>query len=300
MIQARRLLVCLAAAWTFVSSPGRCRAQEDALERADVRAALEGRLSSVEAVAQAGPASLPPEAARGGRNEEGSVYPAGARPRLAVPPDARAFLPDYMTTATKGSLWPKDSSLTQEIARELSDHFRRFYPDVVYLVDWDSDVVNAYAWVTNGTRHVALYGGLLRHKTLGREGVALVLAHELGHHYGGAPTYPSGLSCEGQADYWAGSVGMPTAWGEEFRRQMIPAIEQITAFFTKGVEMRITPEEEAARIAQAGGCTHPPAACRRETYEAAMEGLPKPECAGPTIREEVASAAVGSGTAAAL
>lgn len=285
MRAARFFLVCLAAAWTFVSGPGRSCAQEDALERADYRAVLQGGPASVEAVAEAGPATLPPEVARGGRIKEGSAYPSGARPRLRIPPGARAFLPDYMTTAAKGSLWPKDSSMTQEIAREISDHFRRFYPDVVYHVDWDDETVNAFAWREGGRRHVSLLGGLLRHKALGREGVALVLAHELGHHYGGAPTYPSGLSCEGQADYWAGSVGMPTAWGDDFRRTMVPAIEQMTAFLTKGLEMRITPEEEARRIAEAGGCTHPPAACRRETYQAAMEGRPKPECAGPTIRE---------------
>jgi len=220
---------------------------------------------------------------------EGTPLMAG-REKTKIPDGAKAFLPDYMTKAAPDKLWPMDHSVVRERAQKLSKLFEEFYPNVTYHVDWDDDTVNAYAWRNWwGTRHVALKGGLLRHKDLQIEGIALVLAHEIGHHYGGKPTYSSGLSCEGQADYWAAKIGMREVYGNSYRDMMEPAMDQLYNFFSKGVEMTITPAEELERFAK-DGCSHPPAACRRSTYEAAMNHEPKPACAGPEKKEPLAEA----------
>ena len=231
-------------------------------------------------ILQSAEAQIKPELIR---NQAERDNPQDGGTAFFIPPGARPFLPDYQTTAAAGSLWDKDSAMTREQAQRLADYFKRFYPDVVYHVNWDDETVNAYAWKEGSTRHVAILGGLMRHKAIQGEGLALVLAHELGHHYGGEPTYSSGLSCEGQADYWGASVGMRKAWGDQYRDQMLSAIDQLDAFFTRGIVRKVTEEQEFELMAAADNCGHPPAACRKQTYQAAMAGQPKPECAGPTV-----------------
>ena len=115
-----------------------------------------------------------------------------------------------------------------------------------------------------------------------QEGLGLVLAHEIGHHYGGPPLYPNnGLSCEGQADWWGANIGMREVWwGEEYIRQTLAAADQLYDFFSNGLIMTISEQEEATLFTTSGNCSHPPAACRRDTYIAATRAQPKPACAG--------------------
>jgi hypothetical protein len=66
-----------------------------------------------------------------------------------------------------------------------------------------------------------LYGGLARHKRMTVAGLAWVLAHETGHHVGGAPFHDflPYLSSEERADRWARLVGLPHVFGRERARQ---------------------------------------------------------------------------------
>jgi len=204
-----------------------------------------------------------------------------AQEKLQIPQDAKQFLPDEESHPVPGSLWDKDSATTHEAAQRLEDYFKKFYPDVTYQIDWDNDTANAYAWKNGDQRFVMILGGLIRHKAIQMEGISLVLAHELGHHYGGEPTYPgSGLSCEGQADYWGAKTGMRTVWREQYRAQMMPAIQQVYAFLSRGVRKDIAAASGWPWSKKPKGCDHPPADCRLQTYQAAMDDKPKPECAG--------------------
>lgn len=212
-------------------------------------------------------------------------------PALRIPQDSKRFLPDYMTKAAKGALLPKDSSIVQERVQEIEALFAKYYPDVTYHVEWDDDTVNAYAWQEyDGEKHVAILGGLARHSAMKSEGIALVVAHETGHHHGGGPTYSNGMSCEGQSDYWAAKVAMRQAYSGSYRDVMVPAIDQINTLFTGGLESSAPEDAWEKGFKESAGCSHPPAACRKETYEAAMDGKPKPECAGPTEEKSVAQA----------
>lgn len=200
-----------------------------------------------------------------------------------IPPEgAVSFLPDYMTTPAPGMLQPMDDSTPLEIAENLAAIFRFRYPNVVYHIEWLDNTVNAYAWREGGQRHVALLGGLIRHRHVKRQGLGLVLAHELGHHYGGPPVYPSnGLSCEGTADYWGSAFGMRAAWpGEHYLEEIAPAIDQLYLLFSQGLLMSITEEEAQEIFEAAAACSHPPADCRRSTYWAGARLQPKPGCAG--------------------
>jgi hypothetical protein len=109
----------------------------------------------------------------------------------------------------------------------------------------------------------------LRHPAIEVEAVSLVLAHELGHHYGGSPTFPGGLSCEGQADYYGVNVIMRRIWfGDFYLKMMEPAVVQLTNFFAPNPGNH--------------GCDHPSRDCRMSIYNAAIELQPIPSCAFAT------------------
>lgn len=193
---------------------------------------------------------------------------------LRIPDHACGFLSPEEAEAKKRA--PKrafNDPLAREWTEALIAHHKPFYPDVTYSLDWTTDEVNAYAWVENGVRHVALLGGLVRDADLELEGIAVVLAHELAHHYGGPPTGSSGLSCEGQADYRGVRNVMRRVWfGDEYFKLTEAGIGQMAAFF--GV-----PNDPTAPTGNAG-CAHPPGRCRIATYHAAVNLSGKPGCAG--------------------
>jgi hypothetical protein len=212
--------------------------------------------------------------------------------RVHIPEHAVGFISERQ--AEKLANAPKrgfSDPLSQQWTEYLVELYRAFYPDVIYQIDWYNDTVNAYAWVDNGQRYVALLGGLIRSAALELEGIGLVLAHELGHHYGGPPAYPGGLSCEGQADFYGANIVMRRVWfGESYVTTMIAAIAQLKNFFGFLGFFAADPMQRAAFVPTGreeeelggleGGCTHPPAPCRIETYNAALDLKPKPACAG--------------------
>jgi hypothetical protein len=103
----------------------------------------------------------------------------------------------------------------RKIALNLLDRFGKVFPEIAYELLWESPSVNAQAWRLGSARYVRVYGGLVRHQAITKYGLALMLAHETGHHLGGPPTDPAmpWLSWQGQADYWAARIAMPKIWG---------------------------------------------------------------------------------------
>ena len=69
---------------------------------------------------------------------------------------------------------------------------------------WSNSTVNASASRSGSTWNVNMYGGLARRSEVTKDGFALVLCHEIGHHVGGYPFYSGNwASSEGQSDYFA-------------------------------------------------------------------------------------------------
>ena len=103
----------------------------------------------------------------------------------------------------------------RRVVLDLLDKFRRAFPEVTYELLWESPAINAQAWRLGSTRYVRVYGGLVRHQAITKYGLALILAHETGHHLGGLPRDPAmpWLTWQGQADYWAARTAMPRIWG---------------------------------------------------------------------------------------
>jgi hypothetical protein len=115
------------------------------------------------------------------------------------------------------------------LAVRLLDRFGQAFPEITYELSWESPSVNAQAWRLGTDRFVRVYGGLVRHQAITRYGLTLMLAHETGHHLGGAPHDPAmpWMTWQGQADYWAASVAMPRVWGPRARGATLRAAREI-------------------------------------------------------------------------
>lgn len=84
---------------------------------------------------------------------------------------------------------------------------------------WDNGTVNASAQRQGKKVIINMYGGLARHELITKDGFAIVLCHELGHHLGGAPKNKrffkaSWASNEGQSDYFATLKCFRKAYGK--------------------------------------------------------------------------------------
>lgn len=125
--------------------------------------------------------------------------------------------------------------ITEEEFNTLIDQVESLYSPIVSQFggklqverNWNDGTVNAYAEQIEGIWSLSMFGGLARHKSITKDGFALVLCHELGHHIGGAPTYREGdwASNEGQSDYFATLKCLRRLWLSEDNRSAVEALE---------------------------------------------------------------------------
>lgn len=110
--------------------------------------------------------------------------------------------------------------VTREIFDSAIKLIRNTYsPDVAALggtLDvvpaWDSDEVGARS-AQSGTRYKTwVHGGLARRPEMTDDALILILCHEMGHFFGGAPLGGNGLAAEGQADFFALNVCLKRLW----------------------------------------------------------------------------------------
>lgn len=194
------------------------------------------------------------------------------------PEDAVHLIPDGYYEPDESLISPLDNTVPYSMAKSIINYYKVHYPNVNYIIDWGNNQVNAVAFRRGNARYVSLYGGLLRHRHIQAEGVGLVLAHELGHHFGGKPRYTgnSWASCEGQSDYWGAAVAQRKVWfGKYYFDQTSKGSDQLYNFFSRAPFVEFMQSQKALGI-----CSHPAATCRRDTYQAAMRLDDKPSCAG--------------------
>lgn len=94
--------------------------------------------------------------------------------------------------------------------------FSAAFTDIAIDIAWDSASLNAQADRLGSLAEVVIYGGLVRHRQIRWQGLALAIAHEIGHLKGGPPTnrWYDWLSTDGRADEWAATVGLPAVFGQ--------------------------------------------------------------------------------------
>ena len=124
-------------------------------------------------------------------------------------------MPLFDSDVPRRQLWPTTAPWPRRRALALLKKFQHHFANIQYDMDVGVLIANAQAFRAGKVRHVRLYGGLVRHRKIGSAGLAFALAHETGHHLGGAPhlEYLPWLSSEERASEWALTDGLPMVFG---------------------------------------------------------------------------------------
>ena len=179
--------------------------------------------------------------------------------------------------------WPAEEVLPSRRAQQqrrrvmldLLETFGAAFPEITYELFWESPTINSQAWRLGSVRYVRVYGGLVRHRALTKYGLALMLAHETGHHLGGSPYDPDmpWISWQGQADYWAASTAMPLVFGSQARDIILRGAREILVLHKEF--SGITEGDEPDLSAQ----------CRYHIFRAGALSAEFPPCAKEEYRE---------------
>lgn len=113
------------------------------------------------------------------------------------------WMEDYYEKSSGGEeMFNKIIDIAYEIYLPISEEFGD--KSLTINKRWGDSTVNANCSRMYGEVTINMFGGLARRPEVTPEGFALVLCHELGHAYGGAPLITSwrNMSVEGQADYY--------------------------------------------------------------------------------------------------
>ncbi len=131
-------------------------------------------------------------------------------------PDNNLYYPSNLKSL--GLTRPEFEKHLRDFERIMSDKVKMNYGRrLIVEGEWDNARVNAFATRDeNQNPIIKMTGGMARHPQMDRDSLFLILCHELGHHFGGAPKQMRGnsdlrswSSAEGQADYYASTKCMP-------------------------------------------------------------------------------------------
>lgn len=122
-------------------------------------------------------------------------------------------------------LHSKDANMSEAEFNQITDEITALYAPLAALhgatltveKNWSDPTVNAYADQNGDVWSIHMFGGLARRPETTADGYALVVCHELGHHFGGYPFYgPSDWAAsEGQSDYFATLACARKIWGHK-------------------------------------------------------------------------------------
>ena len=268
---------------TFVNYP--IGDPSPALQAHMARPIVGSRQWRLENVAMGAAAAVP----TGPLDVRGAKFTPAILKRVEIPEHASDFLPTMQAALLERDVVPKkpyNDGYSLDMCQWLLDTvFRPMHPDINFLFDWYSDECNCWSWITDKKKYVLLSGGLARIEDFDYDGVSLALAHEIGHLYGKSDGSPSGLTCEGEADFYASSVVMRLLWfGTRYFDFTQSAIDQVKLLY-KYIELPDrdgdTKQPASARVLLKDklGRPYPTNECRIATWEAGMASPKKPECA---------------------
>ena len=209
-----------------------------------------------------------------------------------VPADAMRFITEKQAQDVYKNTHqaPVSSIIGQDIVAYLFRLFQGFYPDVNFRLEWGEVMPNAYSWISYGVPFVVVNGGLVRTPGVDYSTLAVILGHEIGHLYGGAPLSGDGVySCEGQADY-AAMIGV------------LRGVYYVTEYYTfasaglAGVERFFEHIDPINRKGVPGQtCDGLSIDCRIQAFTAGLNTRALPECAGgPTVTYLTVDSAVAT------
>lgn len=104
--------------------------------------------------------------------------------------------------------------------------------------EWENDRVNAHATRDDHNNPViSLLGGMARHPEMSKDGLMLIICHEIGHQFGGAPkqfrgssSLRSWSSAEGQADYFAATKCLPKMFADTEETKLVNSMSDEESF----------------------------------------------------------------------
>lgn len=105
--------------------------------------------------------------------------------------------------------------------------FKGFYPNIEFYYDQANKNVNAYAFEQMSTPTIIITGGLTRVKSLGQEGISLILAHMISAVQKLTPPGANGWTSVGMADYYSVSVLMNVYFGSYYTTVYRTGIKQL-------------------------------------------------------------------------
>lgn len=111
---------------------------------------------------------------------------------------------------------------------------------------WTNGTVNASAQQIGKDWIINMYGGLARRQETTKEGFALVVCHELGHHLGGFPLYSSfsgWAATEGQSDYFATQACARKIWASDLEENA-KAVELVNPVAKDACDVSWTSQED--------------------------------------------------------
>lgn len=125
------------------------------------------------------------------------------------------YMPLFDSSVPRRLLWSIDAPWPKRRAAAVIKRFAECYPHIKYDFESSITLANAQAFLEAGRMRVRLFGGLIRHRKIGSAGLAVVLAHETGHHQGGPPYLVPyrWLSSEERATTWARTIGIAEVFG---------------------------------------------------------------------------------------
>lgn len=222
--------------------------------------------------------SVDPDDDEGRPREDWSVFePFGVRGPVHIPAHAQHFVTEQQAEDIRRNApaYPPTSSVGMPILNYLFKQFQGFYPQVTFYMDVDNPLPNAYSFNEYGKTFVVVTAQLARTVVMQYEGLAVAIAHELGHLYGGDPVDRFGYSCTGVADYAAVAGIIPYVWmGSRADAIVQPGIEQVKKLFDY-----IDPQHRGGRPGNT--CNYISIDCRIKSLEAgAALVIPLPSCAG--------------------
>lgn len=197
-----------------------------------------------------------------------------------IPDTAYSFITDDQARNIMDSGAPRrdfDSNAAIMKIQYVFQQFKGFYPDPMYLMDWNNPVPNGYAFNYYNQNIIVMTGGLLRLYALNNEGFALVICHLIARLYG-VPGTNKSIKCVGPADYEAVAGYFTSIYqAQQFPTQFPNALKQIQDFFN-------LMSEEFRKGDPDDRCNAPSTDCRIQTYLAAASVQPIPKCADPESR----------------
>ncbi|WP_139487950.1 hypothetical protein [Brevibacillus dissolubilis] len=213
----------------------------------------------------------------------------------AIPDHAKAFINEDQESDIISNPDAKKVSLTNTIGisyvNYLTKLYNAFYPEVWFHLAWDDIHINSYAFREFDRNIVYISGGLVRMQCLSFDGLALILAQQVAHFYGGQPEDNHHYSQRGQADYYGVlKVTRDAFFGDAWFNTVMAGISELTTFFGYISEERAQGEP--------GNGNNPSIACRLQTMNVAFSGGSLPPCAGGVVphKLEVKGATADTGT----